>query len=46
MVGYAMNGIDPPFHVIIGYGNSYFFFVYIHFKISRGLMVCETENTM
>ena len=20
MVGYAMNGIDPPFHVIIGYG--------------------------
>ena len=33
MVGYAMNGIDPPFHVIIGYGNSYFFFVYIHFKI-------------
>ena len=33
MVGYAMNGVDPAFHVIIGYGNSYFLFVYIHFKI-------------
>ena len=33
MVGSCDEWHWSTFHVIIGYGNSYFFFVYIHFKI-------------